>query len=149
MQHFIKASFLSAALLTTSALGFAASGDQVTIEANEQHVRINIVEANGRTMDIELDIDESTSGEVTKAVLASLKEKGIVVDGDGDDSFHITLENGEELGELEGLNVLQSLKLLKGLEILQELEALKDLDGNAKISIDIEVEQDSSDHAAQ
>jgi len=139
MPSFIKTAVISA-MLVTSATSWAESNQssQVHISGDNQSLRINIVESNGKSLDIELDIDESTSGKVTKEVMATLREKGVIIASEDNQHFSIHLEDGESLGELEGLNVLHSLKLLKALEILQDLEGLEHLDGNTNISIEIE-----------
>lgn len=132
--------------LVTPAIALADSDEksqQISITGNNNNLHIQVIEDDGKIMEIELELDDDTTGEVAKAVLADLREKGIYVEGDGQDNFHIEIDSTDAQGEIEGLDMIQSLKLLKGLEILKELEGLKALEGNTKISIEIEVDKET------
>ncbi|HSG60712.1 MAG TPA: hypothetical protein VLA24_04685 [Pseudomonadales bacterium] len=146
MHQFLNASLLSALLI--SSLPAAAynyqEGDQINISGNENRLNIQLTEANGKTMKIELDMDESTSGEVARAVLERLKEKGVVTETSDGENFNVAIHSKADLDGLQDLDLLQSLKLLKGLEILQELQALKDMNGSGNISINIDIESEKT-----
>lgn len=103
--------------------------DHIKISGDENSVRINVQEAEGKKVNITVDLDESVPGVIAKRVVERLKEKGVIQG----DNWQIEAENLEELKNLEGLEAL---------EALEELEQLEKLDRNVSFSIKTDVEDD-------
>lgn len=143
MRKFIVYAALSGLLVAPliSSANEPSKTQQVIIDSDQKRLRIDVTESDGKHIEIELDIDDSTAGEITSAVLEGLREKGIKVDDSHSENVHIEINTDDIEGSVEGLDVLQSLKLLKGLEILKELEGLESLDGDGHLSIEINVEK--------
>ncbi|HSG60713.1 MAG TPA: DUF6249 domain-containing protein [Pseudomonadales bacterium] len=104
--------------------------DHVKISGDENSVRINVQEADGKKVNITVDLDESVPGVIAKRVVERLKEKGVIQG----DNWQIEAENLEELKNLEGLEAL---------EALEELEQLEKLDRNISFSIETDLDEDN------
>ena len=143
MTKFIALAALSGLLVTPlmSTADEQTKTQHIIVDSDQKRLRIDVAESDGKHIEIELDIDDSTAGEITSAVLERLREKGIKIDDSNDENVHIEINSDDIEGSVEGLDVLQSLKLLKGLEILKELEGLESLDGDGHLSIEINVEK--------
>ncbi|MEY3017277.1 MAG: hypothetical protein RL336_412 [Pseudomonadota bacterium] len=143
MTKFIVLAALSGLLVTPlmSSADAPTKTQQIIVDGDQKRLRIDVAESDGKHIEIELDIDNSTAGEITSAVLERLRKKGIAIDDSDGENVHIEINSDDVEGNIEGLDVLQSLKLLKGLEILKELENLDSLEGDQHLSIEINVEK--------
>lgn len=103
--------------------------DHVKISGDENSVRINVTEADGKKVNISVELDESVPGVIAKRVVERLKEKGVIQG----DKWSIEAENLEEMKGLEGLEAL---------EALEELEQLEELDRNVSLSVKADLDDD-------